>query len=150
MNLSFHRGISAFFSKRDVDYSPVGTLVSPAAVESDRPGEDITTDLCSLYSMPSSRSRYLAPPRETSRASEVLYKAWVPRDGEWVRMRAKALYQTGLWIILPDCSSTFNSARRVESFKEVAYRFPAALTPFVVKFCGGPVAISWQLESGEC
>ena len=64
-------------------------------------------------------------------------------------LRAKALRQTGHWLILVDCSNAFNFVKRAEVFEEVSRRVPA-LAPFLVKSFGGPAGIHRRLESRGC
>ena len=55
---------------------------------------------------------------------------------EKVGLRAKALHQTGHWLVLFDGSNAFNSVKRAEILKEILHRVPTR-TYFVVKFDGG-------------
>ena len=54
----------------------------------------------------------------------------VPRRFEDVGVRARALHETGNWIMLTDCPNAFNTVNRTAVLAKVATYEPA-LAPFV-------------------
>ncbi|CAM9898720.1 unnamed protein product [Laminaria digitata] len=78
-----------------------------------------------------------------------LFGVAVPGGVEHASLRARTLHETGNWLVVTDCSNSFNIVKRTSVLEEVANCVPT-LTPLVAKCYGTrPSGEFFRMDSEE-